>query len=346
VSCKICIDLRLNLVLTFTGEDMRFLPKLVLSSVLSAAWFAVIPYAQSAQEDSSRPIRLLAVSPPGGPGDFVARFVAPNLAAGLKRNVVVDNRPSVNGIVASEIAAKSTPDGTTLITANNGTHAINPFLYKSLPYDPVRDFTPICQLIFSGSVLVGKPRIPQNTFQELIAFAKKEPGKLNMGVPGANAQVSVEMLKSVMGIQLNNIPFKGSSPTEIAVMSGEVDIAFLSVPSASTHLKSGRLKGFATSVAQRSPLIPNVPTFDELGVPNFRVGQWHGLLGPAKLPERFVRQAYAAMAAMFEKPEAKEAFMLRGSEIIFNSPEQFAAALKSEMERYHQILTAAGFEPQ
>jgi len=297
-------------------------------------------------QESARPIRLLAVSPAGGPGDFVARLIAPHLAEGLGRNVVVDNRPSVNGILASELTAKATPDGSTMVVGNNGTHAINPHLYKKLPYDPVRDFTPIAQLIFSGSVLVGSTKIPPTTFQDLVAAAKKEPGKFNIGVPGANAQVSVYMLMSVMGIDLNNVPFKGSAPTEIAVMSGEVDIAFLSLPSASTHLKSNRIKAYATSVAKRSPLIPDVPTFEELGIRNFRVGQWHGLFAPARTPDRFVRQTHAVLVKMFERQDVKETVIARGSEIMLNTPEQFAKVIRSDIARYGRILKEAGVQPQ
>jgi len=313
------------------------------------AWLvcmAALSAFDAAAQDSTRPIRLLAVSPAGGPGDFVARLISPHLAEGLGRNVVVDNRPSVNGILASELTAKAAPDGSTMVVGNNGTHAINPHLYKNLPYDPVRDFTPIAQLIFSGSVLVGSTRIAPATFRDLIAAAKSEPGKFNIGVPGANAQVSVEMLKSMMGIELNNVPFKGSSPTEIAVMSGEVDIAFLSLPSASTHLRSNRIKAFATSVAKRSPLIPDVPTFEELGIRNFRVGQWHGLFAPAKTPDRFVRRAHAALVKMFERPDVKETVISRGSEIMLNTPEQFAQVVKADLERYGKILRAAGVQPQ
>ena len=306
----------------------------------------IIAASHPARAQEARPVRLLAVSPAGGPGDFVARLIAPYLGEGLNRHVVVDNRPSVNGILASEICAKAAPDGTTLIVGNNGTHAINPHLYRKLPYDPVRDFTPITQLVFSPSVLVGSPKIAPKTFNELVAAARKEPDKFNIGVPGANAQASVELLKSVMAIKLNNIPFKGSAPTEVAVMSGEVDIAFLSLPSAAAHLKNNRIKAFATSVAKRSALIPEVPTFDELGVKNFRVGQWHGLLGPAKLPVAYVRRAHAAMARMFEQPQVKEALASRGSEIMLDTPEEFAQVIRSDLARFGKILREAKVEMQ
>jgi tripartite-type tricarboxylate transporter receptor subunit TctC len=324
---------------------MKHLSKLASIAILSGAAAVAVQGALAGDEFSSRPTRLLATSPAGGPSDYTARLIAPTLSEALKHNVIVDNRPSVNGVLAAELTAKAPPDGTTMIVGNNGTHAINPFLYKSLSYDPIKDFTPVCQLIFSGSVLVGSPKLPAKTFQEVVAAAKKDPGKLNIGVPGANSQVSVEMLKSVMGIQLNNVPFKGSAPTEFAIMSSEVDIAFISLPSASTHLNTGRMKAYATSVAKRSPLAPSVPTFDELGVHDFRVGQWHGLWGPAKMPDKLVRTMYTALAKFFEKPEVKESVISRGSEIIFNSPEQFAKALKNDMDRYQKILREAGFKP-
>lgn len=320
--------------------------RFILALASFSLFVGTVYAAQPAVDLPNRPIRLLAVSPPGGPGDFVARLVAPRLADALDRNVVVDNRASVNGILASEIAAKAAPDGTTLIVGNNGTHAINPSLYRTLPYDPLRDFTPICELVFSGSVLSANLKLAPKTFHEFIAAAKKQPNQFNIGVPGANAQVSVEMLKSVMGIQLNNVPFKGSAPTEIALISGEINVSFLSLPSASVHVKSGRIKAYATSVAKRSPLIPDVPTFDELGVANFRVGQWHGLWGPARLPDRYVRHVHAAMARMFESADVKELIAARGSEIVINTPEQFAKLIRSDLERYRRILQAAGVQPQ
>jgi tripartite-type tricarboxylate transporter receptor subunit TctC len=319
--------------------------KLTSIAILAAAATFALHGVFAAEEFSNRPTRLIATSPAGGPSDYTARLIAPTLSDALKHNVVVDNRSSVNGVLAAEITAKATPDGSTLIVGNNGTHAINPFLYKSLAYDPIKDFTPVCQLIFSGSVLVGSPKLPAKTFQELIALAKKDPGKLNIGVPGANSQVSVEMLKSTMGIQLNNVPFKGSAPTEFAIMSNEVDIAFISLPSASAHLNSGRMKGYATSVAKRSPLAPGIPTFDELGIQDFRVGQWHGLWGPAKMPDKLVQIMYTALGKFFERNDVKEQVISRGSEVIFNSPEEFAKSLKRDMDRYQKILREAGFKP-
>jgi tripartite-type tricarboxylate transporter receptor subunit TctC len=187
--------------------------------------------AQAAGADyPQRPIRLLTPSPPGGPSDFAARLIAPRLSEALGQNVVVDTRQSVNGVIATEIAAKSAPDGLTLAIGNNGTHVINASLYKKLPYDPVRDFVAITQMISAASVLIGSPKFAPRTFQELVAAAKKDPGKYNIGVAGAQGQITTAVLKFASGMKLNDIPYKGSAPTEIAVMSGEVELAFLSVP--------------------------------------------------------------------------------------------------------------------
>ena len=175
-----------------------------------------------AQDLPAKPVRLLVPSVAGGPSDFAARLIAPKLGVALDRNVIVDARASVNGIVATEIAAHAAPDGSTLAIGNNGTHVINAGLYRKLPYDPVRDFAPVSKLISAGTVLVAHPRLEANSFREFIAAAKREPGKSNIAVAGANGAITTEVLKSATGINLNNVPYKGSAPSEFAVVSGEV----------------------------------------------------------------------------------------------------------------------------
>ncbi|MDB5862707.1 MAG: tripartite tricarboxylate transporter substrate binding protein, partial [Betaproteobacteria bacterium] len=170
-----------------------------------------------AQDASKRPIRLLVPSPAGGPSDFAARLITVKLSEALGRNVIVDNRQSVNGILASEIAAKSPADGSTLLIGNNGTLVMNPGLYKKLPYDPLKDFAPITQLVSAGTALVATSRFAPQTFREFVAAARKDPGKINIGVAGANGAVGTEVLKQAAGIKLNNIPYKGSAPTEQAI---------------------------------------------------------------------------------------------------------------------------------
>lgn len=289
-----------------------------------------------------RPIRLLTPSPPGGPSDFAARLIAPKLSEALGQNVVVDSRQSVNGVIATEIAAKSAPDGLTLAIGNNGTHVINASLYKKLPYDPVRDFVPISQMISAASVLVGSPKFAPRNFQELVAAAKKDPGKYNIGVAGAQGQITTAVLKFASGMKLNDVPYKGSAPTEIAVMSGEVELAFLSVPVVTPHVKGGRMKAFGVSTAKRVPLIPDVPTIAESGVPGFEFGNWHGLFAPKGTPDPIVRRLHKEVVQIFANKELRDFVIARGSDIIVSSPEQFAVKLKHDVERFRKIIVEAG----
>lgn len=299
--------------------------------------------AQPAGADyPQRPIRLLTPSPPGGPSDFAARLIAPKLSEALGQNVVVDTRQSVNGVIATEIAAKSAPDGLTLAIGNNGTHVINASLYKKLPYDPLRDFVAITQMISAASVLIGSPKFAPRTFQELVAAAKKDPGKYNIGVAGAQGQITTAVLKFASGMKLNDIPYKGSAPTEIAVMSGEVELAFLSVPVVTPHVKAGRMKAYGVSTAKRVPLIPDVPTIAESGVAGFEFGNWHGLFAPRGTPDAIVRRLHKEVVQVFANKELRDFVIARGSDIIVSSPDEFAAKLKHDVERFRKIIAEAG----
>ena len=319
---------------------------LIVFVVLLGALVAAEPASAAVGEFPNRPVRLLVVSAPGGPSDAVARLVAPRLAESLARNVVVDNRPSVNGVLACELAAKAAPDGATLLLGNSGTHAVNVTMYSNLPYDPVRDFVPVSQLVQFGSVLLAHPKIAPRDFHELISAARRDPARFNIGVPGATGAVTVEMLKSIANIGLTAVPYKGSAPAEIAVISGEIDVLFVSVSNAVPHVQSGRLKGFGISTAARLPLMPEVPTFGELGVRDFRVGVWHGLFAPAGTPAVLVRRLHDELARMFGNRDLRKQFTDTGTEVIVNTPDEFAAKLKSEIERYRRIMTAAGVQPQ
>jgi tripartite-type tricarboxylate transporter receptor subunit TctC len=310
------------------------------------AGFLLSAAAVCAQDLPAKPVRLLVPSVAGGPSDFAARLIAPKLGVALDRNVIVDARASVNGVVATEIAAHAAPDGSTLAIGNNGTHVINAGLYRNLPYDPVRDFAPVSKLISAGTVLVAHPRLEANSFREFIAAAKREPGKYNIAVAGANGAITTEVLKSATGINLNNVPYKGSAPSEFAVVSGEVAVAMLSLPTAAPYVKSGKMKALGISTLKRSPLLPEVPTIDESGVAGFEFGNWHGLFAPAGTPERIVRRLHGQIVRIFEDREIREMVQARGSEIIANSPEEFAASLRRDIQRYRGIMMAAGIQPQ
>ena len=300
-----------------------------------------------AQDYPSRSLRLIAPSPAGGPSDFAARLLAPKLGEYLKQNVVVDNRQSVNGVIATDMLAKAPPDGLTLGIGNNGTHVINVGLYKNLPYDPLRDFVPVSQLLSTGSALVAHLKFAPKTLKEFIAYAKANPGKVNVGVAGANGAVGTEVLKSAMGIVLNNVPYKGSAPAEVAVISGEVEVVQLSAPVVAPHYKSGRLKVFAIISNKRSPLLPEVQTLFEQGVSGYdSSGNWHGVFVPAKTPDRIVRILHREIVRVFDAPDIREIVSNRGSELIVSTPEQFAALLNREVPKFRKIMLDAGIVPQ
>lgn len=323
---------------------MNRLPCWILLMAVCTAEPAVA--AQTGGDLPTRAVRLLVPSPPGGPSDFAGRLIAPGLSEALGQNVVIDARQSVNGILSMETAAHASPDGSTLSIGNVGTHVMNTGLYKKLPYDPVRDFVPIGRLISAGTALVATPKFAPANFREFIAAAKKDPGKINIAIAGANGHVGTEVLKSMGGINLNNVPYKGSSPSELAVMSGEVEVALLSIPIITPYVKAGRMKVYGVTTAKRSPLLPDIPTIAESGLDGYEFGNWHALFAPRGTPDSRVRMLNRAIVKIFEKPDVRELVLARGSEIIAGSPEELAGVLKRDIPKYKKLMQDAGVLPQ
>jgi len=297
-----------------------------------------------AQSLGSRPVRIIVPVAPGGPSDTAVRILVPKLSEGLKQTLVVDNRPSNNGVAGTEIASRANPDGLTLNIGNSGTHAINPSLYKNLPYDPVRDFVPIVQIVTSGMVLVATPKLPVNSFKDFVALAKKDAGKLNMAIAGATGELAGEAMMSMSGIRMNNVRYKGSSPSEIAVLSGESDASMLTPLASMQHIASGRLKAMGITSSKRSPLLPNVPTLAEQGLTGYDFQIWHGLFAPAKTPETVTRNVHKAALHALEAPEVKERFTTLGFTIIGNSSQEFAVVVKSELAKFRKVIADAGIK--
>ena len=297
-----------------------------------------------AQGLGGRPIRIIVPVAPGGPSDTAVRLLVPKLSEALRQTLVVDNRPSNNGVAGTEIAARANPDGHTLNIGNSGTHAINPSLYRNLPYDPVRDFQPIVQIVTSGMVLVATPKLPVNSFKDFIALAKKDPGKLNMAVAGATGELAGEAMMSMSGIRLNNVRYKGSSPAEIATLSGESDACMLTPLASMQHIASGRLKALGITSAKRSPLLPNIATLAELGVSGYDFQIWHGLFAPRKTPEAVIRNVHRAAIQALNVPEVKDRFTALGFTTIGNTPQEFAAVVQSELAKFRKVVADAGIK--
>ena len=230
----------------------------IRTMILLAVALALISTGVLAQSVAKRPIRILVASAPGGPSDIQIRLLVPALAAAFGQTIIVDNRPSNNGVVATDIAAKAPPDGHTFTVGNSGTHAVNASLYAKLPYDPVRDFAAVTEFSTTGMVVAASARMPGTSIRDLVAHARQQPGKLNVAIPGATGELAGDALWSQLQLKMTNIHYKGSAPSELALISGEADLSLLTPLATLTHLQSGRLKAYGITSVQRSPVLPDV----------------------------------------------------------------------------------------
>ena len=225
--------------------------------------------------------------------------------------------------------------------------AINPSLYgDKVPFDVLRDFAPVTKLISAGTVLVAHPKLEANTLAEFIAAAKREPGRINIAIAGANGAITTAVFKAAAGVVLNNVPYKGSAPSEFAVVSGEVSVSMLSLPTVAPYVKSGKMKALGITTVRRTPLLPELPTMMEAGLPNFEFGNWHGLFAPAGTSPALVQTLYKEVARILAEPETRELVIARGSEIVASTPAEFKSTLAADIKRYRSIMAAAGLEQQ
>ena len=269
-----------------------------------AALCVVSGVAQAADGYPSRPIRMIVAYPPGGGTDQVGRVMADQLSQTLGQNVVVDNRGGATGNIGTELAARAVPDGYTLLMGNVAPNAVNVSLFKKLGFDPVRDFAPVSLVAVTPNILVTNPSIPVKTVKELIAYAKAKPGALNFpsaGV-GSSSHLAGEMLKSMTGISMVHIPFKGGGPALVAVIAGEVQIMFATMPAAMPHVKSGKVKPVAVTTTKRSQAMPDLPTIAESGVKGYEASTWYGLLAPARTPQAIVTRLHGDTVKILAGP--------------------------------------------
>lgn len=291
---------------------------------------------------TQRPVRVLVASAPGGPSDVQARLITPKMSEVLARTMVVDNRASANGLVATEMCSKAEPDGATICVGNSGTHAVNATLYLKLSYDPLRDFVPITQFSTTGMVLAANPKLPGRTVQDLAAHAKENPGRTNIAIAGATGQLAGDALWARLGIRMNNVPYKGSSPSEMAVVAGESQLSLLTPLASAAHIKSGRMKAYGITSPQRHPLLPNVPTVAEQGVTGYDFQFWNGMFAPARTGKAHVQQYYKAIRTALDTPEVKERFAQLGLVIVGSTPEEFARVVKNDVAKFRKIILESG----
>ncbi len=297
-----------------------------------------------AQQYPARPVRVLIPFTAGSAADIIARAMEPQMREKLGQPLVIDNRGGAGGNIAAELTAKSAPDGYTVMMGTIGTHAINVSLYSKLPYDPVRDFTPVALVGESPNALVINPRVPANSIKELIALAKARPGQLNYGSSGAGTTVhlSAELFASMAGIKIVHVPFKGATEALTALLGGQLDLMFASLSSSISLIKAGRLKAFAVTGAQRSPSIPELPTMSEAALPGYAAAAWFGIVGPAGLPPVAVTTLNKAALASLATQEVKDRLFASGVEVRTSTPEEFARLIETEIQKWAQVVKASG----
>ena len=301
-----------------------------------------------AQTYPNKPIRIIIAQAPGSATDVISRVVGNRLSEALGQPIVVEARPGAGGAVGTEAAARSAPDGYTLFMGNNSTHGSNPAVYPKLPYDAVKDFAPISFVASVPYVLVVEPSLPANSVQELIAFAKSRPGKMNYASAGNGSthQFCAELLKSTAGIDMVHIPYKGSPPGIAALLAGEVSLMFANLTDIGAQIRSGRVKPLAVTTLKRAELLPNVPTMVEAGVQDFEITSWFGLLAPAATPAPVVARLNAEMVKVLAREDVKSTLGAQGLNVSSSSPEQFAAHIKSEIARFTRIARTAGIKAE
>ena len=311
------------------------LPLLMVLSGMAA-------HAAMAQTYPVKPVRVVVPFPPGGTVDTVGRAMGQKYTEVWKQPVIVDNRPGAGGNIGADNVAKSAPDGYTLLLNVHGM-AISPGLYKKLPFDPIRDFTPVSQLTSSFLVLVAHPKLAANNVKELIALARSQPGKLNYGSTGLGAppHLAMEIFKSVTRTDIVHVPYKGDALQMPALLAGEVQIAFTPLPAASGHMKAGKLRDLGMTGTKRSGEIPGVPTMIEAGVPDFAITGWLGLFAPAGTPRDVVNRISAETARIVNQTDIRQRLPGWGYEPVGSTPEEFTAKYRQDIARYTKAIKDA-----
>lgn len=315
-----------------------------LKTFAAAAMFAVSAGSALANDYPTKPIRLVVPFAAAGTTDFLARAIAQKLGSNLGTSVVVDNRPGAGGNIGSDIVAKSEPDGYTLLLGTVGTHAINASLYKKMPYDTVKDFAPVTLVASVPNMVVVHPSVPAKSIKELIALAKAKPGSLSFGSSGSGSSIhlSGELFKSMAGVDMLHVPYKGSGPAVSDLIGGQINMMFDNMPSSLPHVKAGRLRAIAVTSAKRSPAMPDLPTVAESGVPGYESVAWFGVLAPAGTPPALVKKLNAEIVKVLKSPDVAQRLASQGAEPVYNTPEEFSALIKTEMVKWAKVIKASG----
>lgn len=323
-------------------QTIRLRPSHAVAA-LAVASTLVCSLPASGNEFPSRPLRMVVPFAPGGGADRVGRTVANKLPLSLKQQVIVDNRPGASTIIGSEIVAKATPDGYTLLVCALP-HVTNPSLHPKLPYDTIRDFAPVILAAKITPVLVVHAKVPAKSVKDLIALSKASPSGLNYstGGSGTAAHLAMELLKIASGLNATHIAYKGAGPQVTALAGGQVDLAFATLSTARAQIQSGRLRALAVATLNRSPSLPQIPAMSEIGYPGFEAYAWFGLLAPAKTPAKIIQTLNREAAKALKLPDVQASFDLDGIEAATGTPEEMGAQIKAEIKKWGTVIRKAG----
>lgn len=314
-----------------------------LKTTGAALALSLLALAAQAQYPA-KPIHIVVPSAPGDGSDLTARLIADPLSTVLRQPVIVDNKLGAGGVVGTEFAARQPADGYTLIMANAGSHAINAALYSKLSYDPAKDFTPVALVAVSPNMMAVNPSLPVKNIAEFIAYAKAHPGEINFasGGNGSSAHLSAELLKSMAGINMNHVPYKGSTPALTDLIGGQVQVMIGNLPPMLPHVKSGKLRALAVTTSKRYSGLPDVPTIAESGLAGFETVAWFGLFAPAGTPRDIVQRLNREVNAIISKPEMRERLLGIGMEPTPGTPEEYGARQAADIAKWKKVVAESG----
>lgn len=316
------------------------LEKLIRAAALTLAFLVPAAHADSYP---AKTVRIIVPYATGGGTDILARLFAQKLSDAWGQAVIVENRPGADGIIGSEVVAKSPSDGYNLVLVV-AAHVINPSLKAKMPFDVLKDFTPITMVAATPWVVVVSPAVPANNIKELIALAKAQPGKLTFGSSEPSSRLAGELFKSLAGVELLHVPYKGGSQIMTDMLGGHIQVGFTSVLTVLQHYKSGKLRVLGAGGKHRSPAMPDIPTVVEAGLPGYETSAWYGLYGPANMPKDIVEKIQSEIARIATQPEVKERLLQLGAEPVANTPAEFAAYTQAEYAKFAKIIKTAGIQ--
>jgi tripartite-type tricarboxylate transporter receptor subunit TctC len=325
---------------------MQFSHILTRAALCAALAFTGSAFAQEARYPT-KPVRIIVPFAPGGGTDITTRAIAQKLTERLGAPFVVDNRAGANGVIGVDLAAKSAPDGYTLVVITSS-HAINVSIYKKLPYDLLRDLAPVTEFSSQPYSLIVNPSLPAKSVKELIALAKAKPGTLTYGSSGQGglSHLAGALFESLAGIKLIHVPYKGGAPAMTDVIGGQIDMMFATLQQAGGQIKSGKLRVLAVTTTKRNAAAPDIPTMIEAGVPGYEVAQWFGLLAPAKTPQAIITRLHSEIVRILQEPEVKSRLAADGADAVGNTPEQFGQHIRAEVGKWSKVVKQIGLQPE